>query len=376
MIHSTIARRELLLSLGALATNTTLPRFNGALAKIDALFAAEYAQTGAGSIVAGVVSGSELIWSKAYGLANHESRKAATTDNLYRIGSITKQFTSVAFLQLVKSGKVRLTDPVEKYVPEINQVQNRHEGLPPITLLQLATHTSGLSREPDNMETYVTGPVASWDKTLLAALPHVHYAYEPGTRQVYSNIAVGTLGLALGRASGTAYTEYVTQNVIEPLGLKSTTFEPDQELLQRAATGYVLRDGRPDSTVPSRELRTGRGYKVPNGALFTTVGDLARFVSFELGHGPSGVLAKETLKDNFSRIYGADGQLGGGFGIGFQAARKGELVLTGHGGSVAGFIAGAYFHTASDTGLVYLRNLGKPIRADLRFHAFSALNAS
>jgi CubicO group peptidase (beta-lactamase class C family) len=292
---------------------------------------------------------------------------------VYRIGSITKQFTAIALLQLVRGGKVRLTDPVEKYVPEINRVQNRFAGSPPITLVQLATHTSGLDREPADVETYTTGPVAKWDRTLIAALAHTRYAFEPGTRQVYSNIAVGTLGLALGRAAGEPYIDYVKRQVIKPLGLTSTAFEPDDALRPRIAKGYVARGGSPDSTQPSTELETGRGYKVPNGALFTTIGDLARFVSFELGYGPDVVLPKETVADNLSRIYFANAGLVSGFGIGFSAFRKGEIVLLGHGGSVAGYVAGAYFHPASKIGIVYLRNLGQSIREDVLLDAIRPL---
>jgi CubicO group peptidase (beta-lactamase class C family) len=373
-----IGRRALLGSLGALAGGYALRgqtpgRYSAALKKVDELFAAEYAKNGFASITAGVISGSELIWTTSYGYANSESKTAATADNVYRIGSITKQFTDIAFLQLVKRGKVRLTDPVEKYLPEINTVQNRPQGSPPITLLQLATHTSGLDREPADMETYVTGPVATWDKTLITALAHTKYAFEPGTRQVYSNIAVGSLGLALSRAAGEPYIDYLRKNVLEPLGLKNTAFEQTPALLKKLATGYVARDGKPDSTVPTRELHTGRGYKVPNGALFTTVADLSRFVSLELGNGPAAVIDKETLADNYSRVYASDAGLRAGFGLGFELLRKGDLVVAGHGGSVAGFIAGAYFHSKSQTGLIFLRNLSQGIRNDLVLDAFSAL---
>lgn len=383
MLINKIERRDFLLSLGAFAAGPLAraqeplrvppAKFRGAIEKIDTLFAAEHARTGLASIVAGMVSGPDLIWSKTYGLADIDHGTPATTDNLYRIGSITKQFTDIAFLQLVRDGKVRLTDPVEKYLPEINLVQDRPVASPPITLIQLATHTSGLDREPQDAATYTRGPVAEWDKTLIEALRHTRYAYEPGTKQVYSNIAVGTLGLTLSRAAGVPYIEYVRRNIIEPLGLKNTSFEPGPELLKRVATGYELHDNKADSTVPTRELHTGRGYKVPNGALFTTIGDLGKWVSFELGHGPTLVIDKERLADNYSRIYSSNANLDGGYGIGFELRRKGNLIIAGHSGSVAGFQAGAYFHRPSDTGVIYLRNLGQGVRMDTLLQAFEAL---
>jgi CubicO group peptidase (beta-lactamase class C family) len=136
-----------------------------------------------------------------------EKKTAADTDTVYRIGSITKMFTAVMLEQLVEAKKVHLSDPVEKYFPEIKTVQDRFPDAPPITLIQLATHTSGLGREPDDTATYVTGSVANWEKTLIAALPHTHYILEPGTRYLYSNIGFAILGAALARATGEPYTE-------------------------------------------------------------------------------------------------------------------------------------------------------------------------
>lgn len=87
-------------------------------------------------------------------------------------------------------------------------------------------------------------------------------------------------------------------------------------------------------------MRNGRGYKAANGAVFTTVGDLARFVSFELGYGPESVLKKKILGDSQSQVFwaGSDTQLGNG--IGFMLVRQGNTLCMGHGGPVAVFLAG------------------------------------
>jgi len=130
-------------------------------AEIDALAAAEFGRRNVGSLTVGVVSGKDLAWTKSYGDADMEKKTAAGADTVYRIGSITKMFTALMLEQLVEAKKVRLSDPVEKYFPEIQQVRDRIPDTPPITLIQLATHTSGLDREPGDTETYVTGPVAT-----------------------------------------------------------------------------------------------------------------------------------------------------------------------------------------------------------------------
>ena len=146
---------------------------------IDGLFAAEYKKEHAAGLTVGIVSGRDLVWIKSYGLADIANGRPATTDTVYRIGSITKQFTSLMFLQLVQDGKVHFSDPVEKFFPEVNQVQGRYLGAPPITLIQLATHHSGLNEEPEDVERFTTGPVSQWEQTLIAALPKLRYAYEP-----------------------------------------------------------------------------------------------------------------------------------------------------------------------------------------------------
>jgi CubicO group peptidase (beta-lactamase class C family) len=335
--------------------------------KVDEIVSAEFAREGAASITVGIVNGADLVWSKSYGLAKVEDNQAANVSNIYRIGSITKQFTAIGFLQLVQKGTLHLTDPVEKYVPEINVVSGRPTYSPPITLIQLATHTSGLDREPADANVYTAGPVKDWEQTLFTALKHTKYLYEPGTRQSYSNLGYAVLGVAVGRAAGLPYITYAKQNILDPLGLKDTQFELDSVLLPRLAHGYDDHDGKTDGADSARELQTGRGYKVPNGALFTTVEDLSKFVSFELGHGPKTLLDASFYEDIHKRIFADDENLDGGYGIGFQLIRRNNLILDGHGGSVAGYTAGAYYNKKASFGIVYLRNYGRPLRTNSLF---------
>jgi hypothetical protein len=117
-----------------------------ALGEIDAMVAAEFARRPVGSVTIGVVSGKQLIWSKSYGFADMEERTPASKDTVYRIGSVTKMFTALMLAQLADDGKVRLSDPVEKYFPEVKTVQSRFPDAAPITLVQLSNHTTGLSR--------------------------------------------------------------------------------------------------------------------------------------------------------------------------------------------------------------------------------------
>jgi CubicO group peptidase (beta-lactamase class C family) len=329
------------------------------LPEIDSLISADLARRPVGSVTAGVISGKELIWVKSYGNADMEKKIPADADTVYRIGSITKMFTAVMLEQLVEAGKVHLSDPVEKYFPEIKAVQGRFADAPPITLIQLATHTSGLGREPDNLETYVTGAVANWEKTLIAALPHLHYQFEPGTRFFYSNMGYAILGAALSRAAGESYTEYVPNHIFQPLGMTHSALERNAQMLTHLSTGYQVMGpgGGVDSEAPQREHETGRGYKVPNGAIYTTVGDLARFASLLMGQGPESVLKNTSLQRfQMQSIVPADIGLTSGYGIGFQVDRRDNYVAFGHGGAVAGYMSMLLMNRPKGIGVIVLSN--------------------
>jgi CubicO group peptidase (beta-lactamase class C family) len=345
----------------AVGQEAVAPEMRAAIAQIDALAAAEFKQNNVGSLTIGVVSGSKLVWSKSYGHADMEQKQPATKDTIYRIGSVTTQFTGLMLLQLVEAGKVRLSDPVEKYFPEVNKIQGRLNGAPPITLIQLATHTSGLDSEPDNAAVYTKGAVSDWEKTLIAALPNTSYIYEPGTRVSYSNIGYAILGAALSRAAKQPYVEYVQQRIFAPLGMSSTSFEPNAQNRAHISKGYAMvGEGTADAKTPEAEHQ-GRGYKVPNGAVYTTVADLARFIAFELGDIPSGLLKKETLDENFkslSVLADEETFLAAGYGIGFRFRVQGTRIVYGYAGGVAGYEARADFDRASRTGVILLRNVG------------------
>lgn len=335
---------------------------------VDRLFAQEYAAHPLGSLTVGVVQGKRLVWTKSYGFADELNRTPATRDTVYRIGSITKQFTAVMLLQLVASGKVRLSDPVVEYYPEIEKL----EGWPParpITLLELATHRGGLAREPDGCLgraahdcQYQIGPVATWERTLEAALPHVKIESPPGSAFSYSNVGYAILGAALAKAADVPYTRYITENIFEPLGMTHTGFEPDADMRRNLAKGYIRLPTGYDSKSAASELVEGRGYKVPNGAIFTTVGDLARFVSFEMGDGPQDVLKRDVLRANHERSFathsslGLDHAQGVSYGVGFAKMTVNGHIVMGHDGDVAGYSAVALFDPDRHIGIICLRN--------------------
>jgi CubicO group peptidase (beta-lactamase class C family) len=328
------------------------------LAGVDSMIAAEFAKDSIGSITVGVIAGSQLAWTHSYGFADMKTHRPANRSTVYRIGSITKPFTAVMLMQLVAAGKIRLSDPVERYFPEIQQIGSRPPGAPPISFLQLATMTAGLAREPRDEGPFWTGQVSNWEKTLIAALSHTDYISFPGTEFAYSNIGYAILGAALSRVAGEPYTEWEQARVLKPLGMERTRFEVDQSIAADLAQGYqVNRDGTLDDQTAAQEARDGRGYKVPNGAIFTTVDDLSRFVAFELGNGPANVLSRARLDSAFGGFVATSADLSVGYGLGFMAARRGTFTWLGHSGAVAGYQAAMYFDRGAQLGVVLFRNV-------------------
>ena len=339
---------------GLVATQALDPRIDAVLRDADSTIAADFAKDGVGGLSLGVVSGRELVWSRHYGYAEAETKRVPTNDTVYRVGSITKQFTALALLQLVEQGKLRLTDPLERHVPEIRQVKNAAEGTPPITLLQVVTMHSGLEREP-GCENHSVGPVSSWARIVADCLPRTTYAYEPGTTYLYSNIGYASLGLAIERAGGRPFVDQVHDGILKPLGMARSGMEATAAMRKDLARGYQRRQNVANRANADRELE-GRGYRVPNGALFSTVNDMAKFVAWELGEGPQGVLRRETQDANYARAFFSNATMTSGYGVGFMVTRRGDVVMIGHGGSTAGYHASALVHRPTKLGVIALRN--------------------
>jgi CubicO group peptidase (beta-lactamase class C family) len=327
------------------------------LSRVDSMAAAEFAHDSVASLTIGVVTAQGLVWTKSYGFADMETRRLANRQSVYRIGSITKMFTALMLHQLVAEGKIRVWDPVERYYPEIREIRGYSRLSAPITVLQLATMVSGIAREPKEEGPFWTGPVSLWDSTLHSALPHTDMEFVPGMRFFYSNIGYAILGAALGRAAGVPYVHWEKEHILAPLGMRHTAFEIEPSIASDVTRGYDIADnGKPNSGQADLEARTGRGFKVPNGALYTTVDDLSRFLVLQLGHGPPEVVLPARLDSAYAAVVAANGELIASYGLGFSVERRGDFTWYGHSGGVAGFAAMMYFDRKQQLGVIVLRN--------------------
>ena len=211
-----------------------------------------------------VVQGGRIVKSAGYGVASLELSAPVTPQTVFEIGSISKQFTANAILLLVEDGKLRLDDPVAKYV----------ERTPPawaaITIRHILTHTAGLADfDTGNIGfSYRREYTPDEFVALLAGQP-LHFP--PGDRWAYSN-AFPLLGSVIERASGMPYTSFVQERIFKKLGLESARFKSNGDVVPHRADGYALVDGQ------YRHGETLRPAVIAaNGGIMMNVLDFARW---------------------------------------------------------------------------------------------------
>jgi CubicO group peptidase (beta-lactamase class C family) len=342
--------------------------FEAALPRIREIIAEAIGRYGIPGAAAGIVAGDRLEWSQGLGFADLESRRPADVRTLFRVASITKTFTGAAIMQLRDAGRLSLDDPISRHIPEFARAHAKRGGLDQVTLRRLLTHHSGLVSE---------APFRYWDtldfppfERILASLPKVEVVLDPDTQFKYSNLAFALLGEVIARTGKTPYAEYVAGNLLRPLGLASTTFELTPELGRRFATGY---DADPYSDSPVRANHHPIGGLAAAGGLYSSVEDLAKWVSFQLsayratgdggaagpGTAPSTgtILSPATIREmHRPQILEPDWRAG--YGLPWRSTRSGDRIYVNHGGGLPGHRTTVHFDPAHGIGFIFLTNLG------------------
>jgi CubicO group peptidase (beta-lactamase class C family) len=293
------------------------------------------------SVAAAVLRRGEPVWSGAVGLADAEAGRETTSGTQYRIGSVTKTFTTVAILQLVEDGVLELDDLLERHLPEAP------EGSP--SLRRMLSHLSGLPREPpgDLWETLVAPTAAE----LVDALAETEPLLPQHTAHHYSNLAFGLLGEVVARRGGAPYRTCVEERILRPLGLERTTWEPAEPY----AHGYLV---EPYANVVRREPVLELAGIESAGQLWSTVGDLVRWATF-LAEGQPGVLRAETAESMWFPHASYDPEAWQlSWGLGLMLYREGDRILGGHGGAMPGHLAGVVVDRRSQVAAAALTNTG------------------
>jgi CubicO group peptidase (beta-lactamase class C family) len=308
----------------------------------------------------GVVAGVIDRWGThtfSYGETVLGNGKAPDGNTLFEIGSVTKTFTALLLADLVEKGMLNLEDPIEDFLPDSVHVPSF--GDRKITLLDLATHTSGLPRLPSNMHVFQDSddpnPYANYTEDMLYEfLSNYTLQREPGTEFEYSNLGVGLLGHILELVTGTDYETLVLERICNPLGMSSTRITLSSEETQRLAQGY--------DTYGTPTCNWDFDVLAPCGALRSTVNDLMSYVSANLGLRETNLSAAIELthttfrENNTLNPQWAIGLTWYKFDPGWDILDTEKMDVIYHGGDTYGYSSYVGFIEEEKIGVVVLSN--------------------
>jgi CubicO group peptidase (beta-lactamase class C family) len=249
-----------------------------------------------------VAHGSDIVEFDATGMADVEAGHGMQKDTIFQIMSMTKPVTAIGIMMLAEEGKLALRDPVERYLPEFKDLRVRttvnpdevRAGVPnhPITIRDLLTHTAGIQDYP--------GPPAIPDyaQTMSVPLDEVvrqlakqPLLFQPGTQWSYSSPGIEILGRIIEVCSGEKYVDFITEHILQPLGMKDSFFFPPPDKISRIAMVYAQKDGKlvrsPASILGGdpAKYRQGAVFPAPGWGLYSTAEDLLHLYRMMLNDG-------------------------------------------------------------------------------------------
>lgn len=335
-------------------------KLEAAFPAIEKLIDEEMKKQGLPGLAVGIVIDGELALAKGFGVTSLASKTAPDADTVYRIGSITKSFTGLALLALRDDGVLSLDEPLSKWISEAHQLVYPSRDSTPITLRQLANHTSGLPR---------MGPFPPEDNpaedVVVKSLVKLSLETAPATKWAYSNFAFSLLGIAIGRAAKAPFHDVVTARILKPLGMTATVWDHEAVASGRLAPAHQPGPQGPMPNTKPARLGAGDGA----GGIYSSVRDMAKYVAFQLAAYPprnadDGKLRRATLREAHST--GVPSSLkhtapavaisyGYGFGR-YQSCALDDIV--GHNGAIDSYRADMRFSPSRGVGIVVLTNFG------------------
>lgn len=302
----------------------------------------------------------KTVLEQAYGLADRDKETLNGVQTQFRMGSMNKMFTATSILQLVQAGKLKLTDPVGKYLTDYPNQDIATK----VTIHQLLTHTGGTGD--------FFGP--EFDKHRLELKTLQDYVklygargpeFEPGSKWEYSNYGFLLLGLIVQRVSGQDYYEYVREHIFRPAGMTRSDSQPEEQAVPGRSVGYTKFDGsqtwKPNTdTLPYRGTSAGGGY--------TTVEDLLKFGNALLNHKLLDAEHTELLTTGH-----ADTPRGAKYAYGFMDSREDGVRWFGHGGGAPGMNGDLRIYPDSGYVVAVLSNLDPPAAERISSYAGNRL---
>jgi CubicO group peptidase (beta-lactamase class C family) len=283
-----------------------------------------------------VVQGDEVLLNKGYGSADLEWNRPNDPTVRFHIGSLTKQFTAALILQLQDEGRLRVGDPVSRYLPDAPKSWEK------ITLADLLGHRSGIPN-------FIGDPAfRAWSMSErtpaeeLALFRDKPLEFAPGSRYSYSNSNYTVLGIILEKVTGKSYGQLLRERILAPLGMDDSGLDSDDLILPRRAQGYVRTQ---NGFARSRPESMSVAWAV--GGMYSTTGDLMRW---ERGLFGGKVMSPTSLKAMTTPGLG-------GYGMGLLVREENGLTFVDHGGSIEGFNAHLTYIPERKIGIVVLSNV-------------------
>ncbi|MBV9270330.1 MAG: beta-lactamase family protein [Candidatus Eremiobacteraeota bacterium] len=308
----------------------------------------------------GVVRSGKLIVNDAYGMAKPEQHVRATPQTQFEIGSVTKQFTAAAILQLKENGKLNLSDPLGKYVPEYAQGKN-------ITLEQLLWQVSGVPNYTEvNHFLHIAGTTPGGVDPAVALIAKKPLDFKPGTRFEYSNTNYILLGAVVARVSHMPWETYIRENIFDPAGMTQSAFIQDEPHLANAATGYTRgKNGKVQVAPVLHGPWAGAA-----GAIVSTVSDMAKWDSAFFG-GRIISAQDVALATTAHRLPSGKST---GYGFGWFVEKKAGQPEIAHSGGTFGFASENQYFPSLHEFVIVLTNIAALDAGFIADQTFDAIN--
>jgi CubicO group peptidase (beta-lactamase class C family) len=309
-------------------------------AELDKVLKEEFSLNNTG-VAALVSSNGKIIYKKAIGMANAELNVPMQTDNVFRIASITKQFTSVAILQLMENGKLNLQDEITKFIPDY-PVQGAT-----ITIEHLLTHTSGIRDFTSMRDTMQRSKMDFTPVQMIALFKDQPIRFSPGSKYEYSNSNYIILGYIIEKLSGKSYGQYLEDNFFKPLGMTSSFYGNDSKIIKKRAAGYT----KSGEVIKNADV-ISMTQPYAAGAIMSTAEDLFKWHQAVQSYK---LVQKETLDKAFTKFKltnGTESNYGYGWRLGYIQGSP----SIGHAGMIPGFMSMAMYLPQNDVYVVVLSN--------------------
>jgi CubicO group peptidase (beta-lactamase class C family) len=263
-----------------------------------------------------VVDGDRVLLDKGYGMADLEWGNPNAPDVKFRLGSLTKQFTATLVLLLQQDGKLKIEEPVSKYLPDVPKTWEK------ITLANLMGHTSGIPSFTSMKEFGVWRMSPHTTGEELALFKDKPLDFDAGSKFDYSNSNFEVLGAVIEKVSGKKYGDLLKERIFDPLGMKDTGLDSDELILPKRAQGYMPGPG-------GIVLARSESMTVPwaAGSIYSTTGDLLRW--------EHGLFGGKVLNADSLKAMTTPGK--GDYGLGVFIANKDGVKVVSHGGGIEGF---------------------------------------